>query len=68
MEIVKEKINKEYKDWNFDTHRVIDTTPTDEDFMKTVASFLEFERKKSLVKGFKEQGYSDDFLSFIWKM
>ena len=31
------------KDWNFDAHQVIDTTPTIEDFRKTVADYLTWE-------------------------
>lgn len=66
MEIIKETIEKEYNDWNYDRHRVIDTTPTEEDFMITVHDFLEFERKLAMVENCRKAGYSDKLISHIW--
>lgn len=43
IDIVEDYITLSGKDWNYDQHRIIDTTPTEEDFMKTVGDFLEFE-------------------------
>lgn len=67
MEIIKETIEKEYNDWNYDRHRVIDTTPTEEDFIKTIYDFLEFERKQAIIESCREAGYSDDLISYIRK-
>lgn len=68
MEIVKEKITKKYDDWNYDAHRVIDTTPTEEDFMKTVFEFMSFEFKRAMADDYRKQGYSEDFASFLMKL
>lgn len=38
VEDVIEKDN--FKDWNYVSHRVIDTTPTEADFQKTIADYL----------------------------
>lgn len=65
MELVKEKITKKYNDWNYDTHRVIDTKPTEEDFMKTVFEFMTFELRREMAEDYEKQGYSDDFVNFI---
>ena len=43
IDIVEGYITLSGKDWNYDQHRIIDTTPTEEDFLKTVGDFLEFE-------------------------
>lgn len=43
VDVVEDVITLSGKDWNYDQHRVIDTTPTEEDFMKTVGDFLQFE-------------------------
>ena len=40
--IIKDTITLEGNDWNYDQHRVIDTTPTEEDFKKTVSAYLSF--------------------------
>lgn len=37
-------------DWNFEQHKVIDTTPTIEDFKNTVSNYLEWESSKLLQK------------------
>lgn len=43
IDIVEAKITLSGADWNYDQHKIIDTTPTEEDFMKTVGDFLKFE-------------------------
>ena len=40
---VEDLITDSWDDWNFDKHMKIDTTPTLEDFKKTVADYLSFE-------------------------
>lgn len=40
--LIKDKISLEGNDWTFNQHVVIDTTPTEEDFKKTVAEYLSF--------------------------
>lgn len=46
IDIVEDVITLDGNDWNYDQHRVIDTTPTEEDFLKTVGDFLQFEISK----------------------
>lgn len=43
IDIVEDVITLSGKDWNYDQHRIIDTTPTEDDFLKTVGDFLQFE-------------------------
>ncbi len=43
IDFVEDYITLNGNDWNYDQHRVIDTTPTEEDFLKTVGDFLQFE-------------------------
>lgn len=43
IDVVEDVITLSGKDWNYDQHRVIDTTPTEEDFLKTVGDYLQFE-------------------------
>ncbi|CAM3563079.1 N-6 DNA methylase [Paenibacillus lupini] len=40
---VEDLITDSGTDWNFEVHQVNDTTPTEEDFMKTVGDYLSFE-------------------------
>lgn len=40
---VEDQITDSGSDWNFEQHQVIDTTPTHEDFMKTVGDYLTWE-------------------------
>lgn len=46
IDFVEDVITLNGNDWNYDQHRVIDTTPTEEDFLKTVGDFLQFEISK----------------------
>lgn len=48
--LIKDKISLEGNDWTFNQHVVIDTTPTEEDFKKTVADYLSF-RVSQLLEG-----------------
>ena len=48
--VIKDTITLEGNDWNYDQHRVIDTTPTEEDFKKTVADYLSW-KVSQLMKG-----------------
>ena len=57
MEIIESKIEQKYNDWNFDNHKVIDTTPTPSDFMQTVVDFMEFERKLALSEALYKAGF-----------
>lgn len=43
IEFIDACITDSGDDWNFNQHRVIDTTPTEEDFMKTVGDYIQFE-------------------------
>lgn len=43
IDIIEDVITLSGKDWNYDQHRIIDTTPTEEDFLKTVGDYLQFE-------------------------
>lgn len=40
IDIVEDVITLSGKDWNYDQHRIIDTTPIEDDFLKTVGDFL----------------------------
>lgn len=46
VEDVIEKGN--FKDWNYVAHRVIDTTPTEADFQKTIADYLSWKVSRKL--------------------
>lgn len=48
--IIKDTITLNGDDWNFNQHQKIDTTPTEEDFKKTVSAYLSF-RVKRLLEG-----------------
>ena len=48
--IIKDTISLNGNDWNFNQHQIIDTTPTEEDFKKTVSAYLSF-RVKRLLEG-----------------
>lgn len=48
IDIVEDVITLSGKDWNYDQHRIIDTTPTEEDFLKTVGDYLQFEISQML--------------------
>lgn len=47
---IEDTITLEGNDWTFAQHKVIDTTPTEEDFKKTVADYLSF-KVSQLLKG-----------------
>lgn len=40
---IEDEITLNGDDWNYVQHRVIDTTPTEDDFIQTVGQYLEFE-------------------------
>lgn len=46
---VEDQITDSGADWNFEQHQVIDTTPTHEDFMKTVGDYLTWEVARLLL-------------------
>lgn len=48
--IIKDSITLEGNDWLFTQHQVIDTTPTEEDFRKTVANYLSW-KVSQLMRG-----------------
>ena len=43
IDYIEDVITLNGDDWNYTQHRVIDTTPTEEDFIETVGQYLEFE-------------------------
>ena len=43
IDYIEAEITLKGDDWNYTQHRVIDTTPTEEDFIETVGQYLEFE-------------------------
>ena len=49
IDFVEDYITLNGNDWNYDQHRVIDTTSTEEDFLKTVGDFLQFEISRIMV-------------------
>jgi hypothetical protein len=51
---VEDFIDDSGKDWNFDQHQKIDTTPTLADFKKTVADYLSWEVSQILQKNNSE--------------
>ena len=48
--IIKDTISLEGNDWTFNQHRKIDTTPTEEDFKKTVSDYLAW-KVAAILKG-----------------
>lgn len=48
--VIKDTITLNGNDWTYQSHRKIDTTPTDEDFRKTVADYLSF-KVSAILKG-----------------
>lgn len=48
IDIIDDTITLEGNDWNYNQHCIIDTTPTEEDFLKTVGDYLQFEIKQIL--------------------
>ena len=48
---VEDLIGEHGDDWNFEKHQVIDTTPTEKDFMKTVGEYLSWEISQLLNGG-----------------
>ncbi|QIL50511.1 N-6 DNA methylase [Weissella coleopterorum] len=49
--VLDDQIDINGNDWNFEQHQVIDTTPTEEDFMKTVGDYLSWEVSQLLKAG-----------------
>ena len=43
-------------DWTFAQHQTIDTTPTEDDFKKTVAEYLSWKISRLLENGDKNDG------------
>ena len=43
VEFVDDVISLDGNDWNYTQHMIIDTVPTEEDFMKTVGDYMSFE-------------------------
>lgn len=50
-QVVDDQITDAGNDWNFEQHQVIDYTPTEEDFMKTVGDYLSWEVSQLLKAG-----------------
>ena len=48
--VIKDTISLEGNDWTFNQHKIIDTTPTEEDFKKTVADYLAW-KVATILKG-----------------
>ena len=48
--VIKDTITLNGDDWNFNQHQKIDTTPTEEDFKKTVANYLSW-KVSQLMRG-----------------
>lgn len=48
--VIKDTITLNGDDWLFTNHKIVDTTPTEEDFRKTVSAYLSF-RVKQLLEG-----------------
>lgn len=51
--VIRDSISLKGNDWTFSQHRVIDTTPTEEDFKKVVAEYLSW-KVSELLKNVKE--------------
>lgn len=41
--VLDDQINNSGADWNFEQHKIIETTPTEEDFIETVGKYLNWE-------------------------
>lgn len=50
-QVFDDQITDAGNDWNFEQHQVIDYTPTEEDFMKTVGDYLSWEVSQLLKAG-----------------
>ena len=48
--VIHDTISLEGNDWTFTQHKVIDTTPTEEDFKQTVADYLSW-KVAQIIKG-----------------
>lgn len=48
--VIRDTVSLEGDDWTFNQHKKIDTTPTEEDFKKTVADYLAW-RVSAILKG-----------------
>jgi hypothetical protein len=48
--VIKDTIGLDGNDWTFNQHKKIDTTPTEEDFKKTVADYLAW-KVSAILKG-----------------
>ena len=48
--VIKDTISLNGNDWTYQSHRKIDTTPTEADFRKTVSDYLSF-RVSQILKG-----------------
>lgn len=48
--VIKDTINLNGDDWTYNQHKAIDTTPTEEDFKKTVADYLAW-KVSAILKG-----------------
>jgi hypothetical protein len=48
--VIKDTIGLDGNDWTFNQHRVINTTPTEEDFKKTVSDYLAW-KVSAILKG-----------------
>ena len=48
--VIKDTITLNGNDWTFNQHKIIDTTPTEEDFKKTVADYLAW-KVSAILKG-----------------
>lgn len=46
--VIRDKVTLNGDDWTFSQHRKIDTTPTEEDFMQTIADYLSFRVSEAL--------------------
>lgn len=49
--VIRDSISLKGNDWTFSQHRVIDTTPTEEDFKKVVAEYLSWKVSQLLKNG-----------------
>lgn len=54
---IYDTINLDGEDWTYSAHKVVDLTPTEEDFKKTVADYLEFKCKQALM----DRGLNTDY-------
>lgn len=54
--VIKDSISLEGNDWTFSQHKVIDTTPKENDFKKVVAEYLGWKINQLLEKGDENNG------------